>query len=180
MIVLCVQWDLPFEIWVRRRTCQGCSMCYKGKFLKCLNDAICGPWIRARVVTKEGATRERKVHPRCKDPSFLKYYVNIIISKFIFDHQVCLACEEKGFAKCCFKSKSHKCKSGGTSESMAFIRIQYFYCLDLKPVLEKQKIVENRIQTLRSLGDEFVVTKPVGLTKELFFLALPKMQGGRL
>ena len=44
-----------------------------------------------------------------------------------------------------------------------------FYCLDLKPVLEKQKVVDNRIQTLRSLGDEFVVTKPVGLTKDVFF-----------
>ena len=65
ILFLCVKWDLPFEIWVRRRTCQGCSMCYKGKFLKCLNDAICGPWIRARVVVKDGATREQKVHPRC-------------------------------------------------------------------------------------------------------------------
>ena len=44
-----------------------------------------------------------------------------------------------------------------------------FYCLDMKPVLEKQKVVDNRSQMLRSLGDEFVVTKPVGLTKDLFF-----------
>ena len=44
-----------------------------------------------------------------------------------------------------------------------------FYCLDLKPVLEKQEVVDNRIKTLRGLGDEFVVTNPFGITKGLFF-----------
>ena len=32
-----------------------------------------------------------------------------------------------------------------------------FYCLDMKAVLEKQEIVDNRAQMLRGLGDEFVV-----------------------
>ena len=44
-----------------------------------------------------------------------------------------------------------------------------FDCLDLKPVLEKQEVVDNRIKTLRGLGDEFVVTNPFGITIGLFF-----------
>ena len=34
-----------------------------------------------------------------------------------------------------------------------------FYCLDMKAVLEKQEMVDNRAQMLRGLGDEFVVIK---------------------
>ena len=50
-------------------------MCYKSEFLKCLNTKTCGPWIPALIKVKESASRERKLHPRCKDPSLKKYFV---------------------------------------------------------------------------------------------------------
>ena len=71
-----IQGLLPFlwlpnsEMWVRQRTCQGCEMCYVGKFLDCLNDHICGTWIRTVIVVNENKTRERKIHPRMKDSEF--------------------------------------------------------------------------------------------------------------
>ena len=42
-----------------------------------LNTKTCGPWIRALLKMKEGASRESKLHRRCKDPSLKKYFVNI-------------------------------------------------------------------------------------------------------
>ena len=71
------KYDWPLVIYVRRRTCKGCEMCYESEFLKCLDTKTCGPWIPAFLKVKEGASRERKVHPRCKDPSLKKYFVNL-------------------------------------------------------------------------------------------------------
>ena len=51
-------------------------MCYVGKFLECLNDHICGPWIRAEILLNENKTRERKMHPRLKDPTLEKAFVS--------------------------------------------------------------------------------------------------------
>ena len=81
-----------------------------------LPSIICGPWIRAKLLVKEGASRKRKLHPRCKDPSFLKYLVTVNLLKATFSYELCVACEQKGVAKCYFKS-SHKCKCGGTPDS---------------------------------------------------------------
>ena len=83
-IRLFCKWDMPLIVYVRRRTCKGCKICYKCEFLKCLNTKTCGPWIPAFLKVKQGASRERKLHPRCKDPSLKKYYVNLnyILSKY--------------------------------------------------------------------------------------------------
>ena len=87
----------------------------------------------------------------------------MILFKNSFNHEICLTCEEKGVTKCYFKSKTHKCKNGGTPESMnAMYKLKCFICLDLQPVLEKQEVVDHRIQALRSLGQEFVVTTVLG------------------
>ena len=44
--------------------------------------------------------------------------LNVVLFKNSFSHGICLACEEKGVPRCYFKSKTHKCKNGGTPESM--------------------------------------------------------------
>ena len=75
-MILSFKWEITRYIYVRRRTCKGCDMCYAGDFLNCVNDKECGPWIKTVVTTKEGRTRERKVHPVCKDPSLKTYLVN--------------------------------------------------------------------------------------------------------
>ena len=77
------EWDWPLFIYVRRRTCKGCEMCYKSEFLKCLKTKECGPWIPALLKVKEGASRARKLHPRLKDPSLKKYYVHLKFSLFL-------------------------------------------------------------------------------------------------
>ena len=60
-------------------------MCYKSEFLKCLKTKECGPWIPALLKPKEGATRERKLHPRCKDPTLKKYFVNLLEFFVLFE-----------------------------------------------------------------------------------------------
>ncbi len=45
---------------------------------KYLNNAICGPWHRAEIIANPDATRQRKLHPRVKDPSLNKYFVTKI------------------------------------------------------------------------------------------------------
>ena len=112
---------------MRRRTCQGCENCYKLKFLECVNDHICGPWIRAVIVENEAKSRERKLHPRFKDPSLKKYFVNVIMideSKYMI-YELCLACESMGYAKCYFSSNSHKCKAGGCCDGIILFLIDF-------------------------------------------------------
>ena len=95
-------------------------MCYKCEFLKCLNTKTCGPWIPAFLKVKQGASRERKLHPRCKDPSLKKFYVNLnyTLSKY-FRVELCTVCEQVGNAKRYYggQTKSHKCQFGGTTDS---------------------------------------------------------------
>ena len=110
-----------------------------------MNDKECGPWIKTVITTKEGRTRERKVHPVCKDPSLKKYLVinYCIISKYKSSVKLCLACEEKGLAKRYFK-QSHKCSVGATSkdnqETQCNARIVF---LELVPVIEKSEKVDS-------------------------------------
>ena len=77
--------------------------------------------------------------------------------------------KEKGLLRAISNSKVTSAKAVDSQRVCHLFEFNIFYCVDLKPVLEKQKVVDNRIQSLRSLGDEFVVTKPVGLTKDLLF-----------
>ena len=116
---LLFKWGWPLIVYVCRRKCKGCEMCYKSEFLKCLKTKECGPWIPALLNVKEGASRARKLHPRCKDPSLKKYHVHLKFSLFlnIFRHELCTACERVGHAKRYYggQTKSHKCQFGGTA-----------------------------------------------------------------
>ena len=119
-IMLLCKWEMPPIVYVRRRTCKGCKMCYKCEFLKCLNTKTCGPWIPAFLKVKQGASRERKLHPRCKDPSLKKYYVKFNCDyRTIFICELCTVCEQVGNAKRYYggQNKSHKCPFGGTTDS---------------------------------------------------------------
>ena len=100
-IILLCKWEMPLIVYVRRRTCKGCKMCYKCEFLKCLNTKTCGPWIPAFLKVKQGASRERKLHPRCKDPSLKRKYVNFNYthSKCFHIYELCTVCEQIGNTK---------------------------------------------------------------------------------
>ena len=106
-------------------------MCYKSEFLKCLNTKTCGPWIPALIKVKESASRERKLHPRCKDPSLKKYFVkpDFAFSLNIFQNEFCTVCEAVGHAKRYYggQTKSHKCQFGGTTDRTSLFSLKLFY-----------------------------------------------------
>ena len=95
---------------------------------------------------------------------------------FLHGYELCVPCEEKGFAKCYFKSKMHKCKCGGTSDSTRMPLFRMVFILGLQPVLEKQEVVDHRIEVLRQLGVEYTVTTTFGQEDNLYmYLGLRKM-----
>lgn len=120
--------------------------------------------IPALLKPKEGATRERKLHPRCKDPSLKKYFVkpDFAFSLNIFQNEFCTVCEAVGHAKRYYggQTKSHKCQFGGTSDRTRILiycsqHIEHF--LELMPVVEKPEIVEAKERKLKSLGKKYLV-----------------------
>ena len=112
---------------------------------------------QGKLSEKEGATRERKFHPCCKDPSLSKFFVPLVIFSWkVLSYELCLACESKGLAKRYFKQKSHKCKAWAPQKVKWFWNLIMEY-LDLVPVVENPNVVKAMQKKLTDLGKPFVV-----------------------